>query len=365
VVGAVLVGSGFAVVRSRGSANAALSPPMEFGIYPGGPVGTINITDAPVAENPAQRLAALKALRASSATGTPRPFVVRLYESFTGWPTVDAWTGTGANATTDSEITSYSDDGFDIDLVVRYEPVKTLGSSAVDDYLTFVRKLVQHYGPNSNVRFLQIANEVNETSSAESSDGAYPGAEQALVWGVEAAAQQAANDGHPHLEVGFNWAYALGSGVDKPLWKFIKSQGLSFQKSVSWVGLDEYPGSFSDVKTPAARTGSILDKGVSELRNLMDQSGLSRSVSIHISETGYPTGPKRSGSSQVVGLSSLVNSVNAVRGPYNISDFEWFDLRDSNSAIPNKQEQYGLMTDRYKAKPAFWAYKRLVSSLGQ
>jgi len=364
VIAALLAWGISQVVRSRNTANRVHSPPIEFGIYPGGPVGTTGITDSPKAEIPATRLAALQALRASTPAGAPRPFVVRLYEAFTGQPSVDSWTGTGTNATTDAQITSYSENGFDIDLVVRYEPVNGLGPSTVPDYLNFVRSLVQRYGPNSNVKYLQITNEVNETSSPGSSDGYYPNAEQALVYGVEAAYQESTLDGHPQVQVGFNWAYDTGGGTDPSLWAFIHSQGLVFQKSVTWVGLDDYPGTFTDLTTTPMRTGPVLVQGVQALRSLMDQAGLSPQVSIHISETGWPTGPKRTRAQQVVALSSMVNSVSAVRAQYLITDFEWFDLRDSNSSIPNKQEQYGLMTDNYHRKPAYSTYKQAVTDLG-
>ena len=201
LVAAILAGTGYFIEQSRNSANVAFSPPLQFGIYPGGPVGTVNITDSPVAENPAQRLAALKDLRATNSGGGPRPFVVRLYESFTGQPSVDSWTGTGANASTDSQITEYSENGFDIDLVVRYEPVTYAGISTVQSYLTFIRQLVQRYGPNPNFRYLQIGNEVNQTQAPTSSDGAYGGAVQALAFGVEAASQEAGRDSYP-IQVG-------------------------------------------------------------------------------------------------------------------------------------------------------------------
>ncbi|MGD0314116.1 MAG: hypothetical protein ABSC90_16820 [Acidimicrobiales bacterium] len=363
LVAALLAGAGYFIVKSRNSANVAFSPPLEFGVYPGGPVGTVNFTDSPVAENPAERLAALKDLRATDSAGGARPFVVRLYESFTGQTSVDSWTGTGANATTDSQIATYSENGFFIDLVVRYEPVTYTGLPTVQAYLTFIRQLVQRYGPNPDVRFIQIGNEVNQTQAPQSSDGAYAGAVQALAYGVEAASQEAGRDSYP-IQVGFNWAYATGTGIGQAMWTFIKSQGLAFRKSVSWVGLDDYPGSFSDLGTSAKETGPTLVKGVTALRSLMAQSGLPSTVAIHISETGYPTGPGRSPASQVVAVNSLVDSVNAVRKQDGITDFEWFDLRDSNSKIRNKQEQYGLTLDNYRDKPAFPVYKQLVADLG-
>ncbi len=317
-----------------------------------------------VPENSASRLAALDRLRAKDSKGAARPFVVRLYDSFTGQPAVDAWTGATANATTDNEIATFTQHGFDIDLVLRYQPITSLGPQAVDDYLEYLRTLVAHYGTNRHVKFLQIANEINITNSRQSSDGAYPGSVKALVWGVEIAAQEVAA-GKYHTEIGFNWAFVGGDDIDQPLWTFIRSQGRGFRESLSWVGLDDYPGTYSDTGTQPANTGAALVAGIAQLRGLMHKSGIQSSEPIHITETGYPTGPGRADGSQVTALTSLVNSVNAVRGQYNVSDFEWFDLRDSDSSISNIQEQYGLMKDSYKPKPAFGEYQMLVSSLGQ
>jgi hypothetical protein len=340
-------------------------PRLEFGIYPGGPVGTVHVTDTPVPENPTLRLEALESLRAHTASGAPRPFVVRLYEAFTGDPQVDSWSGTGQNAATDAEITSVAAEGFDVDLVVRYQPVSTLGSEAVDDYIEFVRTLVQHYASTPAVRYLQIANEVNVTTSQSSSDGAYAGSVHALVWGVEAASQEAAIIGDSTVRVGFNWAYAQGGESDPGLWQFIRSQGLSFRKSVRWVGLDDYPGTFTDVRTPPQSTGGALVVGVRRLRGLMTHYGIPDTVPIHITETGYPTGPHRSRAAQASAVSSSVRAVDQISRTEHVSDFEWFDLRDSNSSVANDQEQYGLMTDAYRPKSAFGVYRSLVAQLGR
>ena len=49
----------------------------------------------------------------------------------------------------------------------------------------------------------------------------------------------------------------------------------------------------------------------------------------------------------------MVRAVNDYRGTFDVSDYRWFDLRDSDTTSPNFQQQYGLMTDEYVPKPAF------------
>jgi len=60
-------------------------------------------------------------------------------------------------------------------------------------------------------------------------------------------------------------------------------------------------------------------------------------------------------------MDTMVHAVNDFRGTFTISDYRWFNLRDGNSMSPNFQTQYGLMTDEYRAKPAFGLYRRLVA----
>jgi hypothetical protein len=220
---AVLAAAAYLIVRSRSAASvSSAAPAMEFGIYPGGPVGTVgstNLTNTAVPENSARRLAGLETLRAKNSNGAARPFVVRLYDSFTGLPAVDAWTGSTANATTDSEISTFTRHGFDIDLVLRYEPVTSLGPQAVNDYLQYIRALVVHYGANRHVKYLEIANETNVTNSSQSSDGAYPGSVEALVWGVEAAAQPRSASIGPTEELATS-TNRCGLSSARKVWRF-------------------------------------------------------------------------------------------------------------------------------------------------
>jgi hypothetical protein len=62
-------------------------------------------------------------------------------------------------------------------------------------------------------------------------------------------------------------------------------------------------------------------------------------------------------------MDTMVRAFSDFRGTYNVSDYRWFDLRDSDSTSQNFQQQYGLMTDTYGEKPAFGAYRSLIAAL--
>ena len=83
-----------------------------------------------------------------------------------------------------------------------------------------------------------------------------------------------------------------------------------------------------------------------------------------MSENGYPTSATRSYANQASYLQAEVTAVNAFRTQYNVSDYRWFDLRDSNSGDPDFESQYGLLRDDYSPKPAFWVFQRLIAQLG-
>src|SRR3954464_11019490 len=75
------------VISTAQTAVAPQTAPLRFGIYPGGPVGSVNPKAPPLLENPAKRLAALQGLRSDS------PFVVRLYSGWTGDDAADDVSG--------------------------------------------------------------------------------------------------------------------------------------------------------------------------------------------------------------------------------------------------------------------------------
>jgi hypothetical protein len=66
---------------------------------------------------------------------------------------------------------------------------------------------------------------------------------------------------------------------------------------------------------------------------------------------------------QATALEAAVRAVEAVRATYNITDYRLFDLRDADSSSTSFEDQYGVMTDGYRPKPAFEVYRSLVASL--
>jgi hypothetical protein len=104
---------------------------------------------------------------------------------------------------------------------------------------------------------------------------------------------------------------------------------------------------------------------MSSFRCYLESAGIPDSVPIHVEENGYPTGdsPDRSGQRQVDAMRNMIGAVQDFRGTYDVSDYRWFDLRDSDSTSPNFQQRYGLLTDDYGEKPAFGAFRDLVARL--
>ena len=329
--------------------------PLEFGIYPGGAAGTVGPAGEVRPEVAELRLQALRTLR-----GGTRPFVVHLYDSYTEPADAHAlpeWLA--------SQIAAYTADGFHVELVLAYRPKGAVADVA--GFAAFVRARVRQLGGNPEVTDLQVTNEANVDGAPNAADGAYPGARTALVRGVVAARDEARSRGAQHLRIGFNWAYQLGRAEREFFSSLRRIGGRRFASAVDWVGLDSYPGTWGPALGAGDLSSGVRSATLAAIRllrgTLLPRAGLA-AADLHVSESGYPTGPRRTDAMQEETLRAAVHAVAEVAATQRVTGYRWFDLRDADSGSSSFESQYGLMRDDYSPKPAFFAYRDLIATLG-
>jgi hypothetical protein len=342
---------------SKSKPTTSKPPRLVFGVYPGGAAGTVGPSGPVAPEDPGRRLAALEQLRPHG-----RQFVLHLYASYTG---ANGWS---AAQQVGDEVAHYSRAGFQTEVVLAYRPADGGSAADVAGFVEFAREAVRSLGPVPGFVSLQVTNEANQGGSPNTSDGYYAGAADALVDGVIAAKGEAGKDRLGQVKVGFNWAFATDAG-QRAFWRYLgRRGGRRFVADLDWVGLDAYPGTWGPALSGrglAADAASFMDGALRALRvTYLPLAGIPHSVPLHVSETGYPTGPGRTDAMQVAAVKAVVNAVNHARGTYNITGLRWFDLRDADSSSSSFEAQYGLMRDDYSPKPAFVAFRALVASLG-
>jgi hypothetical protein len=307
-------------------------------------------------ENPVKRLAALEALRPSG-----RAFVLHLYAGYTGPK------GRSAAGQLARQMAQYTRAGFRVEPVLTYRPADGGSRSDVAGFVRFTRAAVRAFGHDRSFVSTQVTNEANVGGAPNAADGYYAGARDALIRGVIAAKAEIRADGFNRVKVGFNWAYATDSG-ESAFWKYLARGGRAFTSSLDWVGLDVYPGTWGPPINgdPAAGSVASIDQALASLRRrYMPLARIPARVPLHVSESGYPTGPGRTEAMQVTALKATIFAVNAARSSYNVTDYRWFDLRDSNSASPSFQAHYGLMNDDYTPKQGFRAFRNTVAILSR
>ena len=114
--------------------------------------------------------------------------------------------------------------GFDSELQVRYHPAEG-DEGDIEKWTAYVRHVVDVFGPDPHVVAMTITNEVNLNISENTSDGAYAGAVEALIEGIEAARAEADRIGRPDLPFGFTFAFRWNPGSDAKLWNALGTQG--------------------------------------------------------------------------------------------------------------------------------------------
>ena len=330
--------------------------PLQFGIYPGGKAGQVVGSATPKPDDPAAIVSALEALR-----GDPRrPFGVHLYLEFSN----DADQERNVREAL-ALIERYGSRGYDVEYVLTYRPRGRRGPADVADWVVFVRSMVRRLTAVGGLSSLQVTNEVNNTSSPDSSDGAYPGARDALVEGVLAADDEARRIGRPDLEIGFNWFYRLDPATEQSFWTEIGTKGgPAFAQAVDWIGLDAYPGTFFPPGGGTSLRSSMVNAMAVLRECYAPMAGIGERTPMHVIENGWPTGAGRPASTQAAAMDEMVRAVHDHRQRYNVTSYNWFDLRDSDSSDPNFGQQFGIMTDDYTPKPAFALYRGLIEQLG-
>jgi hypothetical protein len=217
---------------------------------------------------------------------------------------------------------------------------------------------------------MTITNEVNINFSANTSDGYYTGAEDALIQGIEAAHQEAVRRHYSQLRFGFTYAYRFPE--DSSFFSYLAAHGgPAFRRALGFVGLDVYPGTvFPPAATPVEDYRGDLAQAAGVLRDcFLPQAQIGSRVPIWITEDGVSSGTL-SEDQQAAVLKQLVQAVHDYSGTFGISDYRWFNLRDSTSSTQPAYRvgltfsSFGLLRDDYSRKPAFATYHRLIASLG-
>ena len=314
---------------------------LALGIYPGGPAGQLGPVSAPsVPEDQAKIFDALERLRPPGG-----PFTVHVYRAYMT-PEREA----EEEAEHRRLVDLYTSRGYGVEIVIRYRR-----DNDPAGFAEFVRGVVRRFGGNRLVRGFQVTNEVNLTFSPDSSDGAYAGSRDALIQGVIAAKDEARRLDYDHVQIGFNWVYRTDPGNERQFWEYLGSAGGErFVKSLDWVGMDAYPGTFFPPRTEPSTTGDFIVHALSTLRKCsMPMAGIPDTVPIHVEENGYPTGPDRPYEDQRVAAERMLDALDSYARVFGVTDYFWFDLRDADSSSPNFQQQYGVMRDDYTPKPAF------------
>ncbi len=327
---------------------------LHFGVYPWAGAGTVNPTDPQVADDPAQALAAAKALEGS------RTLTMHLYGQYTGSD------GGEADALV-SDARWWSDNGMLVEMVLRYRPARP---DLAAGYVSWAGAVATRLAAIAGLVALQVANEPNNTMSAAAGDGAYPGVINAIARGVPAVRDALVAAGRPDVRVGFNWAAGDTPSTTEPIWSQLRAAGGdAFTSAVGWVGIDVYPGTWSAPSQTTFPTASLVDVTITDsLHRLrtrhMVAAGLPAAVTITVAETGYPTDARRSEATQAAVLRETIASVQRVRHRYGVTDLRWFALRDANTASGQLENGYGLLRDDYTVKPAFTAYRQIIAASG-
>ncbi|MEO8967874.1 MAG: hypothetical protein ABI355_09715 [Solirubrobacteraceae bacterium] len=346
-----------------GAAPVSAAQPLRFGVDPGiaGSVGGAQLPTVP--DDPAKDVSFSSQLRPAGHV-----LVVRLNRLF--WSGGDPLIGQFQTL-----VAEYAKAGLQVELQVRYHPPSGQDGN-LQAWQAYVRHVVDVFGPDPNVVAMTITNEVNVSFSPNTSDGSYTAANDALIQGIEAAHAEAITRGYRQLQFGFTYAYRFSPVGDTAFFSYLGTHGGSaLRQALGFVGVDFYPGSVYPLTMgPTDTYRGDTAQALGTVRDcLMPLAALDSTVPIWITENGIPTGASTAEAQQASGLTQLVDAARDYSGTFNVTDYRWFNLRDSNSSdaagsLPGVATTFttdGLLRDDYTPKPAFAAYRDLIGTFGR
>jgi hypothetical protein len=326
---------------------------LRFGITPqlAGTVGEGQGSVLP--EDAAQRDAALGALKPRR-----RDVVIRLNRLFES----DGRKGIERFA---RRARHYGRLGFEVESQVRYHP-KPGQEGRLKVWRRFVRRASRALGRVPATVSLTITNEVNLPISANTSDGAYDRAVEAIVAGVPAARRALDQVGRADVSLGFSYAYRYIPSADVAFWQDVGAAATPrFRRALDYVGVQMYPGLFYPPVLMNQTAGQAALEGLTLVRDCyMPLAGLGAGTEIWVSENGYATNLGHSEARQASELADTVRRIHLYSGQLGISDYRYFNLRDNRPDGTDLFDDVGLLRADYTRKPAFAAYRRLIRRYG-
>jgi len=335
---------------SYGNVSARHGVRLRFGVDPGlaGSVGGAQLPAVP--DDPTRDLAGARDLRPPG-----KVVVVRLNRLF--------WSDGAAGIAAFRRLAArYARAGLDVEVQVRYHPASGEAGD-IAGWDRYVRRVVHAFGTNRHVVAMTITNEVNVSFSPNTSDGYYAGAKDAH--------DQARREKFTRLRFGFTYAYRFAPTQDAAFFAYLATHGgAALARALGFIGLDFYPGSvFPPTMLPGDSYRAELAQAAGVLRRCFAPlAGIASHVPIWITENGVPTGIL-SEAQQASALRELVQAASDFSGTFGISDYRWFNLRDSvaggvTGLIGPTFATDGLLRSDYTRKPAFATYRALIGKLG-
>ncbi|MFB9235577.1 hypothetical protein ACFFWC_08500 [Plantactinospora siamensis] len=319
-----------------------MTEPLVFGVFPlgvaGGPDG--------VAAGPPDDFAAIgravQELQGDGKALLPRMYVL--------------WSGADSTAAVLGQIATLTAGGLPWDLVLCYRDP----GGDVAGWAAFVGQVVERHG--RSLAAVQVTGEPNLTGVGAAADGAFPGAREAMIRGVRAAAEAKRATGAT-AAIGF--AVVPERDPAGGFWTAVRQHGgPSFAAALDYAGIDIYPDVFGP-RVAIDALPAVVERLLRDFRERdLAAAGIPATVPIRICENGWPTGPDRSEEQQAAVLETIIRTAHRLRGELNVTHWQLFTLRDADSSKDDLFHRFGVLRSDYSPKPAFHTLRRLIAELG-